>query len=58
VTIFHQGSPVTSLKGRQALKFLFKMNGADFSEQQMAMAKMTGNFKRGNERTPDKRKKI
>jgi len=55
VTIFHKGRPVTSLKGKRALGFLHKMNGTGCSEQQIVMAKITGNFKRGNERFPDQR---
>ena len=57
VTIFYEGRPATILKGRKALGFLSKMNTADHGEQQATMAKVTGNFKRGNERIPDKRKK-
>ncbi|MDL2417696.1 hypothetical protein AVT_25120 [Bacillus tropicus] len=39
------------LKGNDAEKFLYKINHAhNDTEKQLIMAKVTGNFKRGNER--------
>jgi len=38
------------LKGRKARSFLVRVTGLDVAGQQIAMAKETGNFKRGNER--------
>lgn len=38
------------LKNGNAQKFLADIEGADEFEKQLAMAKITGNFKRGNER--------
>ncbi|HDX9627391.1 TPA: ABC transporter ATP-binding protein [Bacillus cereus] len=39
------------LKGNDAKKFLYKINHAhNDTEKQLIMAKVTGNFKRGNER--------
>jgi hypothetical protein len=52
-TIFveYEGKQVKTLKGREADKFLKKMKDArDEKEMQLIMAKVTGNFKRGNER--------
>ena len=52
VTIYHLGKVVTTLSGRSAIRFLNQVIGADTDKQQLAMAKATGNFKRGNERKP------
>lgn len=51
VFIHYFGKQVKILKGKEASKFLDKMNMAvDEKEVQLIMAKVTGNFKRGNER--------
>ena len=42
---------VMILKGKDATRFLSKIAGLSAPEQQLVMAKLTGNFKRGNERT-------
>lgn len=39
------------LKGKESEKFLAKISKADSMEAQLLMAKITGNFKHGNERT-------
>jgi len=49
VTIFYRDRPVTTLKGKLAIQFLARMDPANSIEQQRIMAKITGNFKRGNE---------
>ncbi len=46
VTIYVDNRPVTNLKGTEAVRFLSKVDGATRDEQQLAMAKVTGNFKR------------
>ena len=46
VRISWNGRVVTTLRGRDALRFL---DEAARSDEQLAMAKATGNFKRGNE---------
>jgi hypothetical protein len=48
--IFWKGQQVRILKDKNALKFLNRINGADEITAQLIMAKLTGNFKRGNER--------
>ncbi len=48
--LFYQGKRVVSLSGREAIKLLQRLEMADSSEQQLLLAKATGNFKRGNER--------
>lgn len=41
---------VTLLRGKEAARFLRRIEGADEAEAQHLMARVTGNFKRGNER--------
>lgn len=49
VKIMRGGKVVTVLRDRRALLFLDEMAGLDFGGQQQAMARATGNYKRGNE---------
>jgi hypothetical protein len=49
VRIAWQGRVVTTLAGRQAGAFLARVQSAGEEEAQLAMARATGNFKRGNE---------
>lgn len=44
------GKQVMILKGEKARRLLGQLDGADRQQQQLALAKVTGNFKRGNER--------
>lgn len=48
VVITHHGRPATILRGRRADKFLSQLETRDAQE---LMARMTGNYKRGNERS-------
>ncbi|QBD78994.1 hypothetical protein EPA93_24615 [Ktedonosporobacter rubrisoli] len=50
VFLFWYNKHVKTLKGPEAQKFLRQIAGAEKTEQQLIMAKLTGNFKRGNER--------
>ena len=50
VFISWRGSQVMILKGQQATSFLRRIKTLNEAERQLAMAKVTGNFKRGNER--------
>ena len=50
VFIYWHGKQVTILRGKEAQKFISKTNSLDGKELQLVMAKVTGNFKRGNER--------
>lgn len=52
VRIAYQGKVVTTLAGKEATRFLTRVDGAGSAQAQLAMAKVTGNFKRGNERQP------
>jgi hypothetical protein len=51
VHISFRGRPVTVLAGAQAEAFLRRVAGATEVEAQHLMARATGNFKHGNERT-------
>ena len=50
VFISHQGRDVTTLRAAAAGRFLDRVRAADEEEAQQVMARVTGNFKRGNER--------
>jgi len=50
VLIKHRGKRATTLRGHQARAFLEDIECLTFGEQQQAMARLTGNYKRGNER--------
>jgi len=52
VFIYWQGKQVMILVGKDSEKFLSRIQTADFKEAQLIMAKVTGNFKRGNEKNP------
>lgn len=50
VFLYWYGKQVMIVKDKEAEKFLSRIADADFQESQMIMAKLTGNFKRGNEK--------
>ncbi len=50
VFIYWRGTKVTILNGDEARRFLDKIPGLGHREAQLLMARLTGNFKRGNER--------
>jgi hypothetical protein len=50
VFLFWYGKQVMILKGKDSEKFIARISSVDFQEAQLIMAKVTGNFKRGNER--------
>ncbi|MBE6082778.1 hypothetical protein EQM13_15470 [Acidilutibacter cellobiosedens] len=56
VFIFWHKKQVMILKNRESEKFLSKMSKSSAKESQLIMAKITGNFKRGNERIKGKTK--
>lgn len=57
VNLFWEGKSVKIIKDAEAKKFLTRMEtAADIKEQQLIMAKITGNFKRGNEKAAKKGK--
>ena len=50
VFVHHRGKLATTLRGEAAADFLADIGGADHEEQQQIMARVTGNYRRGNER--------
>ncbi|WP_368184780.1 hypothetical protein [Aestuariibius sp. HNIBRBA575] len=50
VEIFHRGAKATTLRGEKASWFIEDMQDSDLQDQQQDMARLTGNYKRGNER--------
>ncbi|MCL2376154.1 MAG: hypothetical protein FWC76_02040 [Defluviitaleaceae bacterium] len=50
VFILYHGKQVTTLSGSKAEKFIADISDVDGKEAQLIMAKVTGNFKRGNEK--------
>ena len=50
VFISYEGKQVTALSGSKAEKFIVDIADTDGKEAQLIMAKVTGNFKRGNEK--------
>ena len=50
VVISHHGKIVTTLRSEKAISFIDNVQSASFTEQQQLMARLTGNYKRGNER--------
>jgi len=51
VEIRHHGKHATTLRGQKAQRFLAEVEAGDFEVGQQLMARLTGNYKRGNERT-------
>lgn len=50
VMIFCDNKQIKILKGKEALKFLSRVEGTNQFDVQLELAKITGNFKRGNEK--------
>ncbi|HEY7464046.1 MAG TPA: hypothetical protein VH987_06350 [Candidatus Limnocylindria bacterium] len=50
VLITHRGRRATTLRNEAAARFLADVEQLDDSAAQQLMARLTGNFKRGNER--------
>lgn len=50
VAITHHGRSATVLRGRRAADFLDDVDGVDDASAQELMARLTGNYRRGNER--------
>jgi len=50
VFITYEGKHVTTLSGKKAEDFIKRIQNAEGKDAQLRMAKVTGNFKRGNEK--------
>ena len=53
--ISYEGRQVTTLSGKEAERFIRQIENAEGKSAQLIMAKVTGNFKRGNEKIAKKR---
>ena len=51
VEILHHGRLASTLRDAKARDFIDEVEECDFAEGQAIMARLTGNYKRGNERT-------
>ena len=51
VSVLHRGRPAATLRGRAAEKFLADCERLDAAGRQQLMARITGNYRHGNERT-------
>jgi hypothetical protein len=51
VVIHHHGRLASTLRGREAADFIDEAETSDGHGQQQLMARLTGNYKHGNERT-------
>jgi hypothetical protein len=51
VEVLHYGRLASTLRGAKARNFIDEVEESDFAEGQELMARLTGNYKRGNERT-------
>ena len=54
--IYWNGKPVMMLKGSAAQDLMKKLERSEGREEQLVLAKVTGNFKRGNEKALKKKK--
>ena len=50
VRVFWEGRCVVTVGGERAARLRAELEGASFEAQQYALQRVTGNFKRGNER--------
>ena len=50
VEILHEGRLASTLRGNDAADFLVEANGSELIGLQPLMARITGNYKHGNER--------
>ena len=50
VEVLHRGRLASTLRGRDAMEFLADVEAASNADAQQLMARVTGNYKHGNER--------
>ena len=56
IQIYWNGKPVLMLKGSAARDLMKKLERSEGKEVQLVLAKITGNFKRGNEKSTNKQR--
>lgn len=54
VEVLHRGRLAATLRGVDAIDFLAEVQSAESADAQQLMARLTGNYKRGNERLAGK----
>ncbi len=57
VVIEHHGKKATILRGNKSITFKEQLKAKEFADQQQLMARLTGNYKKGNERQARKHQK-
>jgi hypothetical protein len=50
VQVLHRGTVASTLRGSDAAEFLAEVSAGSAADAQQLMARVTGNYKRGNER--------
>ena len=55
VFLYWYGKQVSILRGKESERFIAKIKNVNKKEAQLIIAKITGNFKRGNEKDNKKR---
>lgn len=55
VRLFYKEKEIKIISNNTAMSFIEKIKDLPFNEQQLIMAKITGNFKHGNEKMSKKR---
>jgi hypothetical protein len=50
IEVLHKGRLASTLRGQDAADFLAEATGSELIDLQPLMARITGNYKRGNER--------
>lgn len=56
IVVRYHDAPITLLRGRAAERFSGRLEGLDEAGAQQLMARVTGNFKHGNERDGKRRR--
>ncbi|MBP6530475.1 MAG: hypothetical protein KA260_10165 [Burkholderiales bacterium] len=51
IQVLHHGKVAATLRGTDAVDFVAEVEHGDAADAQQLMARLTGNYKRGNERT-------
>ena len=54
IIINRYGNKITVLRNKKALEFIEDIKFLDFEDQQQLIARLTGNYKRGNEKQAKK----
>jgi len=57
VLIRRKGQLAATLRGLKSLSFMETMKASNSPDQQRLMARITGNYKRGNEKAPQKHRR-